>query len=311
MIKLQQAKTHLGHFLHHARVGGINGIGEYFAKLYSRKVHHKPGINIFDRGNEWDLLIILDAARVDAMQELTSEVSFLNNPDTITSTASTSETWMKRTFIDNYQFEMEETAYVCANPFSDELLAESDFRLLDEVWKHGWNNQLGTVPAPEVTDSAIEIGRNRSPDKMIVHYMQPHFPSVPHNNYDSEINLDTFGEGWESIWDDLRAGKVDPSYAWELYFDNLRYVLDEVKILKNNLDAEKVIITADHGNAFGEWWQWGHPKYVKIGVIRHVPWYSTTAIDKKEVDPPREDLVLTSDKDTTVKERLRSLGYTS
>lgn len=33
---------------------------------------------------------------------------------------------------------------------------------------------------------------------------------------------------------------------------NVRYVLNDVKLLLNNFDAETVVISSDHGDAFGE-----------------------------------------------------------
>lgn len=310
MTFFTSVSTHIGHLSEHVRVGGVSGAGEYFAKLISRKVQNKAGTNIYTRSEEWDLLIILDAARVDAMQKLSSDYEFLDTPGEITSVASSSETWMKRTFTDTYRPEMEETVYVCANPFSDELLLNSCFSVLSEVWRSGWSDQLGTVPAPVVTDAAINIGRNQSPKRMVVHYMQPHFPSIPHTEQDnSNMNLDTFGEEWESIWDELRAGKVSRDNAWIQYIDNLEYVLQEVENLITNIFAEDVVITADHGNAFGEWWQWGHPKYVEIDPVRRVPWYSTKATDKRTIEPPREESTTAVNKNPSIDDRLQALGY--
>lgn len=310
MNLLQSIRIHVGHLSEHVRAGGVSGAGEYFAKLLSRKLQNKTGTNIYNYSDEWDLLIILDAARVDAIQKLAIDFDFLNNHGEITSVASSSETWMKRTFINRHQSEMGQTAYICANPFSDRILSNSDFLIMDEVWRSGWSDQLGTVPASVVTDAAIKTGRNQSPKKMIVHYMQPHFPSIPHaEESNSTMDLDTFGEEWESIWDGLRAGTVTHDDAWKRYIDNLKYVLEEVGKLINNVDAKDVIITADHGNAFGELWQWGHPKYVKISPIRQVPWYSTKATDRCTIQPPREELTIGTTKNSSIDERLRALGY--
>ena len=41
------------------------------------------------------------------------------------------------------------------------------------------------------------------------------------------------------------------------------YVLNDIGILLDNLDAERVVITADHGEAFGEYGILGH----KLGSL--------------------------------------------
>jgi hypothetical protein len=38
--------------------------------------------------------------------------------------------------------------------------------------------------------------------------------------------------------------------VWEAYLDNLRYVLDNIEELLQNVDG-KVVISADHGELFG------------------------------------------------------------
>lgn len=43
------------------------------------------------------------------------------------------------------------------------------------------------------------------------------------------------------------------------YLDDLRYVLDDVEILLENIAAEHVVLSADHGEAFGECGVYGHP----------------------------------------------------
>jgi hypothetical protein len=48
-------------------------------------------------------------------------------------------------------------------------------------------------------------------------------------------------------------GDGDEEEIWESYIENLRYVLDHVEVLLENVDAEEVAISADHGNAKGEW----------------------------------------------------------
>lgn len=102
--------------------------------------------------------------------------------------------------------------------------------------------------------------------------MQPHPPfltetqkshgKVVHTTQDTETL--TFPEA-------LLAGKIDPKIGRELHVENLRLVLDEVDVLRENPDAERLVISSDHGQAFGAWKIYGHPCRVPINALRTVP----------------------------------------
>lgn len=256
----------------------------------------EEGTNIYEK--EWDVLLLLDACRVDAMEEVANEYEFLDYPDTHRSTASTSGEWMRTTFTDEYIHEIQNTIYITANGHSEEVRDEP-FTKFEDLYNYGWDDDLGTVPAETVTDVAIEVGREQSYDRMIVHYMQPHFPSVPrpigHGNY------------FDNVWKGLMIGKGDREEIWKSYIANLRYVLDHVDILLENIDADTVVISSDHGNAKGEWFVYDHPLGVPIECVKTVPWYTTSAFDqetrKPSVDRNKRDV------ETNVHERLQELGY--
>lgn len=159
----------------------------------------------------------------------------------------------------------------------------------------------GTVLADTVTDVAIDAGREHadSRDRMIVHYMQPHFPGIP----------EPIGHGnkFDNVWKGLMVGRGDRDGIWESYIENLRYVLDHVEVLLENVDADTVAITADHGNAMGEGGVYDHPLGVPIDCVKTVPWCTTSANDERTRTPSvtRDE----SDVNTTVNERLESFGY--
>lgn len=258
--------------------------------------------------SEWDVLIVLDACRVDLLEEVSSNYSFIpKNVQSRRSVASCSRLWMDRNFSEKYSKEMAETVHVTGNPYSADHLDDGWFHQLDEVWKYAWDKDLGTVPCRPITDRAIDINRKHSTKRAIIHYLQPHFPSIP-DPLGSEINIETFGEGWDSVWDRLQQGEVDKETVWESYRENLKYVLDDVKLLLNNIDADKIVITADHANAFGEWDQYGHPPHIPISTLREVPWVEVSGVDTNQYEPS----VKSSDKsvsEDTVEERLNDLGY--
>jgi len=68
---------------------------------------------------------------------------------------------------------------VTGNTWTDRYLDATAFAALDEVWKYAWDDDLGTVPAAAVTDRAVALARERDPERLVVHYMQPHHPFVP------------------------------------------------------------------------------------------------------------------------------------
>lgn len=45
---------------------------------------------------------------------------------------------------------------------------------------------------------------------------------------------------------------------WNRYLDELQWALSSIEILLRNIDAEKVVISADYGEAFGEYGIIGH-----------------------------------------------------
>lgn len=294
------------------RSDGVGGIRNSFYPVYKKALHQvfrftPDGDPIYTR--EWDLLIVLDGCRLDLMEEVADDFSYINAVDSVRSVDTMTREWMKKNFRDEYTDEMANTAFICGNPHSDWLLDDDDFHLLDEVWRYGWDGDVGTLPPRPVTDRAISVGRSESPERMILHYMQPHYPFPSHPELDAGIDIDRFGElPWDNVWDRLREGKVDQSEVWEAYRGNLSYVLEDIGLLLQNVDAESAVITSDHGNAIGEWGIYGHPIHMPIAEIQTVPWVKTTATDERthESETVRESTV-----DSTIEDRLRQLGYHS
>jgi arylsulfatase A-like enzyme len=278
-------------------------------------------MNIYER--DWDLLIILDACRVDAIEAVSSEYEFL--PETVqhsTSVGGGSPTWLANTFTEEWTNEINDTGYISANPHTRRVLSDqteglfadrggyadriSDFDHFSAVWETQWDAELGTVPARAVTDYLIRYYRSQPSHRTIAHYMQPHFPSVP-TPLGEGMNISDDAK-WHSkdTWTLVRQGKVSEEEAYAAYMDNLRYVLDEVKMLLSNISAEKVVITADHGNAFGEWGEYSHGQSF-IGAVRDVPWIRTCAQDEGEYTPEIE--TNSGDNSQSVEEKLQALGY--
>lgn len=238
------------------------------------------------------------------------------------SVGSTSHEWMAQTFTHQWYEEISDTIYLTGNGFAQRTFIEGeepgknnnpfsfpnfstvekdDFKILKGVWNTGHDDNLGNVPPRYITDRAIELGRNHSTKRLIVHYNQPHTPYLS-----DAVN----GSGTPAPFESdpfplLRNGELSRDQAWNAYLDNLRLVLDEVKLLIENIDAERVAISADHGEAFGEWEQYGHPDASPIPAVKKVPWCETTASDMN-THTPAED---TQQPTTDIESHLADLGY--
>lgn len=283
------------------------------------------GTNIFDR--DWDMLIILDACRTDALQQVIQSRNVpIVHSDSILSVGSTSSEWMAKTFTREYLSSIEQTVYATANPYTEEVfdnrnfpphskktppfksvpfastsydvVNRSDFKRIDDVWQYGTDEQLGTVPPRVMTDRTIEIGRDQNPNRTVVHYMQPHAPYLADSN---EFPGDVLVQ--------CQSGEVSRDRVWEAYLANLELVLDHVEILLRNFDADKVVITADHGEAFGEWGSYAHRAAFPHPCVKRVPWISTSATDHGQYEP--EVGVREQHDSDNMKKRLKDLGYFS
>lgn len=267
-----------------------------------RKLRIRKGRHIYD--HDWDVLVILDACRYDMYREI------VDSGEPVLSVASTSTEWMDATFDEQYSDEITGTAYISANPYSQQL-DNSRFGLVDHVWQDHWDDDVGTIRAEPVTDHGITAARSGEFDRVILHYMQPHFPFIGGEQF-GHLGRSAFdigsGQG-QNVWRMIERGEVDSESAVNAYYDNLRYVFESVNTVLENVNG-RVVVSADHGNALGEWNMWGHRAYVPFRAVREVPWDERDCVDEKTYE---SDTVLSdireSGADEDVEDRLRSLGY--
>jgi hypothetical protein len=261
---------------------------------------------IYER--DWDLLVVLDACRFDALQDVADDFEFLDEVDSAESVGSYSRSWMERNFTDEYADEMQKTTMVTGNPFTESVLDPMDFERLEEVWRYTWDKDLGTIHPRPLTDTAISLSREKDLDRMIVHYMQPHAPFTTHPDLQQGPSASNWADATDkSVWMRVQEGEVPLKQVREAYYDELRMVLEDVGLLLDNIGADSVIVTADHGEAMGEYGIYGHARGVAIDALRVVPWAETTASDSKQYEPTIDQKSVEISGDQT--ERLRDLGY--
>jgi hypothetical protein len=290
--------------------------------LFTR--YHPIGTNIFER--EWDALIVLDACRVDALYEVADEYGFLSEIEKVTSVGSMTPEWVSHTFTNEYSDEISQTGYILENPLARQALAGKQNTGVDALpigplsydiagedsfdyfeltcsaefassseWTIGEGDGERVHPR-YTTERAIKAGRSRNMGRLIVHYNYPHEPyPKAEGSLSKPINS-------------LSTKEINSEQVWEDYVNNLRLVLDEVEILLDNLSADNVVITADHGEAFGEYGFYQHIMACPIPCVRQVPWVRTTAKDTGDysVSAPTPESVSES---RTVDEKLQALGY--
>lgn len=288
------------------KYGVISGTQYWLGTVFHHVQNDLDGRSIFDE--EWDLCVVLDACRVDELERKEGTYPWLTDVERYPSLAACTWNWLPRTLEETPNEILQNTIYVCANPFSDEFCTDDQFHTLDEVWRYAWDDTKGTVLPRAVTDRAITHGRSSDADRLLVHYLQPHVPflvddslSISQNNFDFETTSAM------DDWDRVAKGELSRPTAISWYRETLTQVLEEVDLLLSNANANRAVITADHGEAFGEWGIYGHPNVPHPSLI-HVPWVETTATDHETHTP--NDYETDIDR-STVEKRLYELGYSN
>ncbi|MFC6974397.1 hypothetical protein ACFQL1_06575 [Halomicroarcula sp. GCM10025709] len=285
------------------------------------------GENFFKK--DWDLLIILDTCRPDALRSVASEYSYLNEDEigeTISVGTSTLE-WTAATFIERYKNEISDTALVSANGWPMRILddgyrpemrfrassAPTNWGTVDNsslgrhipAWRYGEGrsgySQQPQADAETVVDIVIDVGRRDEFDRVIAHIIEPHYPFSAAAAKRGAAELSQSEQyPWEYV---RRTG--DKHTVWNKYLTELRSGLDAVGRLLNNFEAERTLISADHGECFGEWGRWGHTSGSFNPYLRRVPITEVKASDKNTSEPE----IGVENTEINLEENLRSLGY--
>jgi hypothetical protein len=262
-------------------------------RLKSYVTYVLPADDIWSK--DWDVLIILDACRLDLFDETIGEC------DSIVSYGSTSSTWIRRAF----NRDVANVGYVTGNGHLGQMPKEQfAYFHIEDIQNTEYN--VVTVPPGPIVDQTIHAWRNREQydmDRLIVHFMQPHAPFRSKPDWFTE---DEREDGISAfIWKRLKQGQFTKEEVWDAYQDNLMWVWEDgVSVLMENLDA-KIVVSADHGNAFGEWGFYGHPMGCPVDVVREVPWYSIIGKDRET----RDVNVSKINDSINREEHLSALGY--
>jgi len=266
------------------------------------------GVNVLDL--DWNHLIILDACRFNMFKHVYRKFfSSVTEFKCITSPASSTMEFVRKNLSDAIKEKLKDTVLVNSNPVIDHVLGaklEKLFYKYIPVWKSRWDNKIGTV-RPEATYYVALRTYVRNPDKrMMIWFLQPHYPFVDRRfNHINALgrefmnkalcrdisanNLLVFAKIVKNL---LRKGYLcagipdkvceyahrDPPEIIKAYIVNLLSVLYYVRKLAQILPG-RVVITSDHGEAFGECLTkflplhvYGHPSRTRIPSLTRVPY---------------------------------------
>jgi len=317
-LYVHMARLALGGRRPEARSLAIQKLQQYLRRYYAAKGH--SGVRVMEE--RWDFLIILDACRFDFFEQTYSRFLAGRLEKRISQGTSTSE-WLKKNFTRFYG----DTVYVSGNPHCSDyeingFKGTDHFHAVEHVWKHSWNDENDTLLPADLSKAVLEAREKFHDKRVIVHYIQPHGPwigetriSVPEIGVKRDHPSAVEGK-WtvdNQVWELARRGEFDLDLLKRADMDNLLLVLAEVKKLIEKLDGT-IVVTADHGEAFGEKVVLGHPSGVYIKELVEVPWLviekgkksGTHADGSSKKDTPSH---LTPDNEEILARRLRALGY--
>jgi len=195
--------------------------------------------------------------------------------------------------------------------------ARNHFKKIHEAWLDQWNNELNTVTPEKLADYSLSKIKQDS-GKTVIHFIQPHRPYISGQDQGFEWHqkdvlseedpehgpIRSLIEFTRPVWtplfhlfpgtlkDKIRSifdvGNAFSEYAKEVgvdqcksyYRQDLDLALEQVSRLAEELEGE-IVVTADHGEAFGEEGEWGHPEKSSNDVLLNVPWLSVNEVEEQ------------------------------
>lgn len=282
---------------------------EYHQRRYGVD-YYPAGVDVLRA--DWDNLLLLDACRYDMFVDVFDLDGELHRKR---SRGSMTAQFLEANFCER---DATDIVYVTASPmwrrFEDGQRFK--FNAVIDVWRgEGWDDEHSTV----LPETMVEYARDAQDDfpnkRLIVHFMQPHYPFVgSDSDFDDKIP-DTSNSEDSIFWGDLRTGQLNlsPATVWEPYKQNLEILASPVETLLKDLEG-KTVVSSDHGNMVGDRSRpipvrdWGHPRGLYTPELIEVPWLVHDTGSRKRTVRGSESPAESGN--GRVRERLRDLGYT-
>lgn len=254
-------------------------------------------LNLMEK--EWDVAVVLDACRYDYFKDIHREY-LPEGKLTKEQSASYTQEYLRRAF-PKPKYDL---TCIGGHPALNSagipwggFYASKKFTKVVDAWALGWDEERGTTNPREVTNLAwAHTGRGQD-KKVLIHYMQPHFPYL-----NAPFKAPPYKKhGWvgkqmrkapnfirEGYW---RARYLlnlpDPPTRYYLenytpdeirkhYAENVHWVLKEVGRLFTQIKDKRVVVTADHAELLGENGEWFHPMWVRHPILNTVPFYEVS-----------------------------------
>ncbi|HEV2139101.1 MAG TPA: hypothetical protein VGR53_09695 [Nitrososphaerales archaeon] len=269
----------------------------------------------------WDNLIILDACRYDTFNRQFQAGGLKGRLESRISRGSETKEFLYENFGQSPR--AKDLVYVTASPWVTKNFKDK-FHAIVPVWRDGWNDENHTVLPEEMYRQAIQANETYPDKRLIVHFVQPHRPFIGFAKVDwwrGRAPPFRFRMVWGSVAEGGRSllEVMDNETMMRFYERNLKLVLPFVQRLMDSLKGVTVV-SADHGEAFGEWLHplipirvYGHPGHTRIPSLTRVPWLIVESEIPKLLKTQVEEAVsksLTREEEDLINQRLSALGYT-
>ena len=277
-------------------------LGRLHQRIIDTTYYYSPnsGEETTPMDRDWDTLIILDALRHDTYEERRPD----NWPKSRIVRSPAGNTWKfyKALKKDGPYFD---TVAVTANPRTLQVCSGQFHAIIDAV-DRAKDEELGTVPPDDMARLTLEA-HEQFPDKRILsHWAQPHYPFIG----DPEFPRFPYDE--PAPWGPLYRGELDVEWAYEAYASTFDVVVNDVERVVDGVSG-KVVVSADHGNSFGEHPKWlplpvyGHPRGSLLDCLVEVPWVEFDWEERRAIEWEEADSSYSVSDD--VERHLHDLGY--
>ena len=296
MLKESKQLNSIIKILHHCRKNPLQCLRispfvsrcSQYLSSYLRNVHRLPNQLIFLRKlfcEDKFLLIILDACRADLFEHVYTKYIY-GKYFRVRAPAAITHEWFRIVFKDPVIKVLTKikpiTIYSC-NPVINSKVRIRRFSVTDyigkeyiiDLWELLWDESLQTVP-PWALNRFIK--ENGLAERSIVWYIQPHYPWINYHelfkrliNVSKRLNMN-YGELLKHC---VMRNIITHKDVLRGYLFNLHLVLKYVRELidyAKRWGFNKIVITSDHGEAFGEFSVYWHPGGSVAPQLIVVPW---------------------------------------
>jgi hypothetical protein len=290
-------------------------VGREINRIFSKSIIQQVRCptNIFDQ--DWDNIILLDGCRFDLFN---NTFNIGSEDEFIWSQGSHTIEFLEKSLPEGG---LDDVVWISANPQVTKF-DEQIFNVIN-LWKSDWNNELETVLPGSVVKAAEEAERDYPNKRLVIHFLQPHYPfvgDIGRNKLPDHSTVTTDDDGRDSkkrIWELLKTDdSLSNDLVWKAYRENLEIVKSSVLDLGEYVSG-KTIVSADHGNMLGERCfpiplrEYGHPRALYYKPLIKVPWVTLSYDSRKEIIASDSIPATSSSEeiDSEVKDRLEKLGY--